>query len=104
MEILSIESAQKDLEKVLERVARGDDVAIGGKYPTLLLKVRNVGNIVDKYGNKTGGSIIIMDVDKELLEDELVKPLPDDIIESFYGPIFPDEPDQQPRVDDARAA
>ncbi|MDR5817463.1 hypothetical protein QCE62_28050 [Caballeronia sp. LZ033] len=103
MYIFSVEEAQNDLPRILDMVAQGKDVAIGGERPALLLKVRNVGNIVDKHGNEAGGSIIIMDVDKEVLEDELVKPVPDDIIESFYGPIFPDEPDQ-PRVDDARAA
>jgi hypothetical protein len=91
MQILSIEAAQKDLEKILEMVASGEDVAIGGKYPTLLLKVRSIGNIVDKDGNKAGGSIIILDADNSHPEDEAVKPLPDDIIEAFFGPIFPDE-------------
>lgn len=92
MHILTIQEAQKDLHKVLEMVAQGEDVAIGGEYPTLLLKVRSVGNFVDKHGNKAGGSVIVFDpADESAFEDEAFKPLPDDIIEEFYGPLFPED-------------
>ncbi|BBP99277.1 hypothetical protein BSFA1_44060 [Burkholderia sp. SFA1] len=93
MHILSIDEAQQDLLKVLEMVAQGEDVAIGGKYPTLLLKVRSVGNIVDKHGKEAGGSIIIFDPeDESAFEDEAFKPLPDDMIEQMCnGPLFPEE-------------
>jgi hypothetical protein len=93
MYIFSVEEAQRDLQKVLELVAQGEDVAINGKYPTLLLKLHAVGNIVDKDGKEAGGSIIIFDPeDESAFEDEAFKPLPDDIIEQIVnGPIFPEE-------------
>ncbi|WP_370444165.1 type II toxin-antitoxin system VapC family toxin [Candidatus Burkholderia verschuerenii] len=76
--------------KILEMVAKDEDVAIGGKQPVLLLKVRSIGNIVDKNGEWAGGSIIVMDpADEDALDDEVVKPMPDDMIEEFFGPIFP---------------
>ncbi|SAL87476.1 hypothetical protein AWB74_08130 [Caballeronia arvi] len=93
MYIFSVEEAQRDLPKILEMVAEGKDVAIGGERPVLLLKVRSVGNFVDKNGNQVGGSLIVFDPeDESAFEDESFKPLPDDIIDQMYnGPLFPEE-------------
>lgn len=92
MYIFSVEEAQKDLPNILEMVAQGKDVAIGGDRPALLLKVKKVGNFVDENGNKAGGSIIVFDPeDESAFEDEAFKPLSDDMIEEFYGPIFPED-------------
>jgi hypothetical protein len=91
MYIFSVEEAQKNLPKVLELVAQGKDVAIDGEHPALLLKVKSVGNFAN--GNpESCGSIIVFDPeDESLLEDEVFKPLSDDMIEEFYGPIFPED-------------
>jgi hypothetical protein len=85
MYIFSVEEAQKDLAKILEMVANGKDVAISGKHPALLHGVLAVGNL--SGGNRESrGSIIIGHSDDDVQNDELVKPLSDDIIESFYAP------------------
>jgi hypothetical protein len=91
MYIFSVEDAQKDLPKVLALVAEGKEVAIGGEHPVLLSRVRAVGNL-SGGDSESCGSIVIGYVDDGVLEDEAVKPLPDDIIDLMYnGPLFPDE-------------
>ncbi|AQH00534.1 hypothetical protein A9R05_16260 [Burkholderia sp. KK1] len=73
-------------------MAEGKDVAIGGEHPALLSRVRAVGNLSGGDPEKCG-SIVIGYVDDSVLEDELVKPLPDDIIAEFYKPrIYDAEP------------
>ena len=85
MYIFSVEEAQRDLPKVLALVAEGKEVAIGGEHPALLSRVRAVGNL-SEGDPESCGSIVIGYVDDSVLEDELVKPLPDDIIAEFYKP------------------
>ena len=86
MYIFSVEEAQKDLPNILEMVAQGKDVAIGGDRPVLLLKVRTVVNLSNDHPESCG-SIVVFHPDNESdLDDELVKPLPDDVIEEFYKP------------------
>ncbi|SAK69624.1 hypothetical protein AWB79_03719 [Caballeronia hypogeia] len=87
MYIFSVEEAQKDLPKVLALVAQGKEVAIGGEHPAVLNRVRGVGNL-SEGDPESCGSIVIAYVDENVLEDEAVKPLPDDIIEEFYKPLF----------------
>ncbi|SAL68445.1 hypothetical protein AWB70_06745 [Caballeronia cordobensis] len=92
MYIFSVEEAQKDLPRILEMVAQGKDVAIGGERPVLLLKVRSVGNFNNDNPEATGSIIVIEPEDESAFEDEAFKPLPDDIIEQMCnGPIFPKE-------------
>ncbi|SAK69587.1 hypothetical protein AWB77_02861 [Caballeronia fortuita] len=92
MYIFSVEDAQKDLPKILEMVAHGKDVAIGGEQPVLLLKVRSVGNFDNDNPEATGSIIVIDPEDESAFEDEAFKPLPDDIIDLMYnGPLYPDE-------------
>ncbi|SAK99335.1 hypothetical protein AWB76_07699 [Caballeronia temeraria] len=86
MYIFSVEEAQKDLPRILEMVAEGKDVAIGGDRPALLLGVRAVGNLSDGDPESCGSMVIGRVDDESVLEDELVKPLPDDIIAAFYKP------------------
>jgi len=95
--IFSVEEAQKDLQKVLELVAQGKEVAIGGKHPALLRRVKAVGNL--SHGDPEAvGSIIIGYVDESVLDDDLVKPLPDDIIAEFYKPrIYDADPAPESR-------
>ena len=88
MYIFNVEEAQKDLPKILEMVAQGKDVAIGGDHPVVLHRVRAVGNLGDDP--ETCGSIVVGYVDDSVLNDEAVKPLPDDIIDEFYKPL-PDD-------------
>lgn len=97
MYIFSVEEAQKDLQKVLELVAQGKEVAIGGKHPALLRRVKAVGNL--SHGDPEAvGSIIIGYVDESVLDDDLVKPLPDDIIAEFYKPrIYDADPAPESR-------
>jgi hypothetical protein len=85
MYIFSVEEAQQDLPKVLALVAEGKEVAIGGKHPALLSRVRAVGNL-SEGDPESCGSIVIGYVEESVLEDEIVKPLPDDIIAEFYKP------------------
>jgi len=90
--IFSIEEAQKDLQKLLDLVADGKDVAIGGERPVLLLKVRSVKNFDNDQPEATGSIIVFDPEDESVFEDESFKPLPDDIIDQMYnGPIFPEE-------------
>ncbi|MFM0517068.1 MULTISPECIES: hypothetical protein [Caballeronia] len=92
MYIFSIEEAQKDLQKLLDLVADGKDVAIGGERPVLLLKVRSVKNFDNDQPEATGSIIVFDPEDESVFEDESFKPLPDDIIDQMYnGPIFPEE-------------
>ncbi|BBU30119.1 hypothetical protein BTHE68_38530 [Burkholderia sp. THE68] len=92
MYIFSVEEAQKDLQKLLELVADGKDVAIGGERPVLLLKVRSVRNFDNDHPDATGSIIVFDPEDESAFEDESFKPLPDDIIEQMVnGPIFPEE-------------
>jgi hypothetical protein len=85
MYIFSVEDAQRDLPRILEMVAEGKEVAIGGKHPALLRGVWSVANFGD--GNpESCGSIIVGLADDSVAEDELVKPMPDDEIEAFYKP------------------
>jgi hypothetical protein len=95
MYIFTPEQAQKDLPKVLELVAQGKDVGINGKHPVLLSRVRGVGNLTNG-DPETCASMIIDWVDDDLLDDEALKPLPDDIIESFYAPKLYDAPTPAP--------
>jgi hypothetical protein len=89
MYIFSVEEAQRDLAKVLALVAAGKEVAIGGEHPAILTRVRAVGNL-SNGDPESCGSIVIGYVDDSVLEDELVKPIPDDIIEQMInGPIYP---------------
>ncbi|MDR5838198.1 hypothetical protein [Caballeronia sp. LZ034LL] len=85
MYIFSVEEAQNDLPRILDMVAQGKDVAIGGARPALLLRVKAVGNL-SHDDPESCGSIIIGHVDDSVLEDEIVKPLPDDIVAEFYKP------------------
>jgi hypothetical protein len=90
--IFTIEEAQKDLQKLLDLVADGKDVAIGGERPVLLLKVRSVKNFDNDKPEATGSIIVFDPEDESVFEDESCKPLPDDIIDQMYnGPIFPEE-------------
>ncbi|SAK73573.1 hypothetical protein AWB75_04037 [Caballeronia catudaia] len=92
MYIFSVEEAQRDLPKILEMVAQGKDVAIGGERPVLLLKVRSVGNFDNDNPEATGSIIVIDPEDESAFEDEAFKPLPDDIIDQMVnGPLFPEE-------------
>ena len=92
MYIFSVEEAQRDLRKLLELVADGKDVAIGGERPVLLLKVRSVKNFDNDKPEATGSIIVFDPEDESVFEDESFKPLPDDIIEQMCnGPIFPEE-------------
>jgi hypothetical protein len=84
--IFSVEEAQKDLSKVLELVAQGKEVAIGGEHPALLRRVKAVGNLSHGDPEAVGSMIIGYVDDESVLEDDLVKPLPDDIIAEFYKP------------------
>ncbi|MDR5783039.1 hypothetical protein QCE63_26895 [Caballeronia sp. LZ065] len=45
MYIFSVEEAQNDLPRILDMVAQGKDVAIGGERPALLRRVKAVGNL-----------------------------------------------------------
>jgi hypothetical protein len=86
MYIFTPEEAQNDIFKILDMVAEGKDVAIGGKKPVILLRVRSVANL-SKGNPEKGGAIIVGHVDDDsVLDDELVKPLPEDIIAEFYKP------------------
>jgi hypothetical protein len=93
MYIFSVDEAQKDLPNILEMVAQGKDVAIAGERPVLLLKVKSVGNFANASPESCGSIIVFEPEDESLLEDEAFKPLSDDMIEEFYGPIFPEEAD-----------
>ncbi|MDR5735051.1 hypothetical protein QCE47_22295 [Caballeronia sp. LZ025] len=88
MYVFNVEEAQKDLPKILEMVAQGKDVAIGGDHPVVLHRVRALGNLGDDP--ETCGSIVVGYVDDSVLDDEAVKPLPDYIIDEFYKPL-PDD-------------
>ena len=58
MYIFNVEEAQRDLPKILEMVAQGKDVAIGGEKPALLLRVRAVGNLSDGDPESCGSMVI----------------------------------------------
>jgi hypothetical protein len=91
MYIFTVEEAQKDLAHVLDLVARGKDVAIGGDKPVILLRMKSVRNL--KPGNpESCGTLIVGHVEDSVLDDEAVKPLPPEVIESFYKPRIYDTP------------
>lgn len=72
MKVVDVEEAKKNLDKILEEVEEGEEI---------ILKVKNKEFIIyPKYRRKLG-----VFKNKVKLEEDIDKPLPEEIIKEFYN-------------------